>query len=57
MTLRHTLLGCPRIPCIGEIFVAPDDLGTFIVTSVSYVYESGFAFPTFARRRRDTNNA
>ena len=39
------LVPVPRVPCVGEKFTGPDKMGTFVVTSVTYVYEGGFYYP------------
>lgn len=39
------LVEFPRVPCVGEKIIGPDDFGPLVVTSVTYVYESGFALP------------
>jgi hypothetical protein len=38
------LVPTPRVPCVGEKIVGPDDVGTLVVTNVTYVYDGGFYF-------------
>ena len=39
------LVPVPRVPCVEERFIGPDDVPPLLVTRVSFVYERGFYFP------------
>jgi len=38
------LVKMPRVPCVGERILGPDDLGLFTITGVTYEYNRGFYF-------------